>query len=123
MAAVSTATRSSQVTTIDTWPSCRYRLRMYVEGPVTGIAEGCERVLRSLPQWFGVEEALVMYVNDVERLPTFVCRSARVTSGPGTVMGFLTLREHFPQAWEVHCVAVHADYHRRGVGTCAAVRN
>lgn len=60
MAAASTATRSSQVTTIDTWPSCRYRLRMYVEGPVTGIAEGCERVLRSLPQWFGVEEALVM---------------------------------------------------------------
>lgn len=103
-------------TTIDTGSSRRYWSGMFVEGPVTGIAEGCERVLRSLPDWFGIEEALVMYVKDVERLPTFVCRSARAADDAGAMMGFLTVREHFPEAWDVHCLAVHADHRRRGVG-------
>lgn len=57
-----------------------------------------------------------MYVRDVDRLPTFVCRSGSAGEDTGTVMGFLTLREHFPEAWDVHCLAVHADYRRRGVG-------
>lgn len=31
-------------------------------------------------------------------------------------MGFITLREHFPTSWEVHCFAVEAQARRRGVG-------
>ena len=31
-------------------------------------------------------------------------------------IGFLTLREHFPTAWEVHCLAVDARVRNRGVG-------
>lgn len=89
---------------------------MIVEGPITGIADGCERILRSLPEWFGLEDSLLKYVTEVERLPTFVCRSPTAEGSVSTVTGFLTLREHFPEAWEVHCLAVHADHRRRGVG-------
>jgi GNAT superfamily N-acetyltransferase len=72
--------------------------------------------LRSLPDWFGIEESLLTYVSDVERLPTFVCRTASTQADAQAITGFLTLREHFPRAWEVHCLAVHADHRREGVG-------
>ena len=32
------------------------------------------------------------------------------------VVGFLTLRKHFPQSAEIHCMAVHPDHHRKGIG-------
>jgi hypothetical protein len=31
----------------------------------------CERVLRDLPEWFGIEEATAAYVRNVAELPTF----------------------------------------------------
>jgi GNAT superfamily N-acetyltransferase len=60
--------------------------------------------------WFGIEEALQEYVQDTERLPTFVARDGQA------IVGFLTVREHFPTAWEVHCLAVEAQTRNRGVG-------
>ena len=27
----------------------------------------CENILRSLPQWFGIESAIIDYVNDVKK--------------------------------------------------------
>jgi GNAT superfamily N-acetyltransferase len=81
-----------------------------IEGPVSGVSEHCERILRSLPGWFGIESSLLQYVRDTEALPTFVARDG------GDVVGFLTLREHFSEAWEVHCIAVAASYRRRGIG-------
>jgi GNAT superfamily N-acetyltransferase len=81
-----------------------------VEGPDATLAASCERILRSLPEWFGIEDALVAYAHDTARFPTFVARDA------GRVVGFATLREHFPQAWELHCIAVERDAHGRGVG-------
>jgi GNAT superfamily N-acetyltransferase len=84
-----------------------------IEGPVVGVvgvAEGCERVLRTLPLWFGIESSLLEYVRDTERFPTFVARAS------GEVIGFVTIREHFAEAWEVHCIAVAAPARNRGVG-------
>ena len=83
---------------------------MHIEGPRTGIAQDVERILRSLPLWFGIEESLQAYVQDAERFPTFVALDEAKT------IGFLTLREHFPTAWEVHCLAVDARVRNRGVG-------
>jgi GNAT superfamily N-acetyltransferase len=81
-----------------------------LEGPVSGVSEQCERVLRTLPGWFGIESSLVQYVRDTQTLPTFVARER------DAVVGFLTLREHFHEAWEVHCIAVQASDRRHGVG-------
>jgi hypothetical protein len=35
-----------------------------------------ERVLRSLPRWFGIEESLLMYVEESARYPTFAALQA-----------------------------------------------
>jgi len=61
--------------------------------------------------WFGIEEALLKYVRDSGRLPTFALDER------GDLLGFLSLREHFPSSWEVHCIAVHAKARNKGLGT------
>lgn len=86
------------------------RAPIKVEGPRSGIAGQCERVLRTLPQWFGIESALLDYVADTERHPTIAASVGK------QVAGFITLREHFPHAWEVHCIAVEAASRGRGIG-------
>jgi ribosomal protein S18 acetylase RimI-like enzyme len=70
----------------------------------------CERVLRSLPDWFGIEESLVQYVRDTQTLPTWIA-----VHGEHDI-GFVTLREHNPRAAEIHCIAVLPEAHRHGVG-------
>lgn len=73
------------------------------------IAE-CEAILRSLPDWFGIEESLAQYVRDLERFPGYVIIAS------GELVGFLAVRRHFPASAEIHVIAVRAGHHRRGVG-------
>jgi ribosomal protein S18 acetylase RimI-like enzyme len=70
----------------------------------------CEEILRHLPEWFGIEEALVQYVRDLESLPGFVAL------GRGEILGFIALRHHNPLASEIHVLAVRRDRHRSGAG-------
>jgi GNAT superfamily N-acetyltransferase len=81
-----------------------------VQGPVIGIGKDAARVLRTLPQWFGIEESLLEYARNADALPAFVAESN------GAVVGFLTVREHFPPSWEIDCMAVEANARGRGVG-------
>lgn len=75
-----------------------------------GDAELCERILRALPEWFGIESALLQYVRDAERLPTWI---AEIDGQP---VGFITLHQHFPEAGEIHCIALLPERHRAGAG-------
>ena len=84
---------------------------MQILGPDLKRPADCEVVLRSVPSWFGIEDALVMYANDTERLPTFALAKG------GSIIGFLSLLEHFPESWEIHCMAVHGDMRSDGIGT------
>ena len=52
-----------------------------------------------------------MYARDSATLPTFAVEEG------SELLGFLTLREHFPEAWDIHCVAIRADARNRGLGT------
>ena len=81
-----------------------------IEGPGAASSAECEAVLRSLPAWFGVEASLLQYAKDAAVLPTLVARVG------GAVRGFLSVRRHFPESAEIHCVAVHAGHRGRGVG-------
>jgi GNAT superfamily N-acetyltransferase len=81
-----------------------------ISGPETGVSAQCEKVLRTLPLWFGIESSLLMYVRDAEKFPTFVARM------DDELVGFVTVREHFAEAWEVHCIAVEASRRNHGVG-------
>ena len=79
----------------------------------------CEAVLRSLPDWFGIEESLRQYAADAAdtlRFETFLAEDA------GRVIGFVTLRRHFPESGEVHCLGVMPDSHRKGVGRALIAR-
>jgi GNAT superfamily N-acetyltransferase len=80
-------------------------------GPELHRPEECEAVLRTLPGWFGIEEALLMYAQDTDKLPTFAIEQE------GRIVSFLSLMEHFPESWEVHCMAVHAALRKKGHGT------
>lgn len=80
-------------------------------GPTLKREAECEAILRSLPQWFGIEESLTSYARDTGVMPTFA------VDGPEGLRGFITLLEHFPESWEVHCIAVSASVRGTGIGT------
>ena len=88
---------------------------MNIRGPRLDAAAQCEAVLRSLPGWFGIEDALQMYAHDSARLPGFAIEAAG-DEGDANIVGFISLVQHFPAAWEVHCIAVHADARHHGHG-------
>ena len=69
-----------------------------------------ERILRGLPQWFGVESAIAAYVEDASRLPSYLA------IGGSQIVGVVLLTEHFPRSREVHLIAVSAAHRGRGVG-------
>jgi len=76
----------------------------------------CELILRALPDWFGIEEATQQYVRDIETLPTLLGVL------DDEVIGFLTLKQHTPYAWEIHVMGVRPEAHRRGVGRALVER-
>jgi GNAT superfamily N-acetyltransferase len=82
-----------------------------VIGPHLDRIAECEAVLRTLPGWFGIEHALLMYARDSAAMPTFAVEQ------DNTLVAFLTLNQHFPAAWEVHCMAVRADRRGQGLGS------
>jgi GNAT superfamily N-acetyltransferase len=84
---------------------------MKLVGPQLSRMPECEAVLRTLPMWFGIEDALIEYVEATAKYPTFAIELE------GSLMAFLTLREHFASAWEVHCMAVSAPMRGRGLGS------
>jgi len=81
--------------------------------------ETVDRLLRLLPDWFGIESANAGYVMKAHELPTYLAWPAR---GPaaGTPepqpVGVLLAARHFPESAEVYLLAVAPAMHRRGIG-------
>ncbi|MBZ0267971.1 GNAT family N-acetyltransferase [bacterium] len=75
-----------------------------------GEVASCEAILRALPDWFGIEEALRDYVRDVPVLETLVA------DGGDGIAGFLTLKEHGPRAAEIHVMGVRPERYGHGLG-------
>jgi GNAT superfamily N-acetyltransferase len=69
-----------------------------------------EAILRALPEWFGLEEPLVAYVQEAAVLPTFIA------SNGAEDVGFLTLRPYETTAAEITAMGVRPDLHRNGYG-------
>lgn len=70
----------------------------------------CEAILRDLPDCFGIEEAILEYVDDMRSMPTIVVRA------DGRIAGFATLKQHNDSTSEIHVMAVDRRVHRHGVG-------
>jgi coenzyme F420-0:L-glutamate ligase / coenzyme F420-1:gamma-L-glutamate ligase len=66
-----------------------------------------EAVLRDLPEWFGIEESTLQYVEDAATLPTFAVEPD---------LGFLCLKQHTARAAEVYVMGVRRAQHRHGIG-------
>ena len=71
----------------------------------------CERILCSVPEWFGIESATREYVDGVAGLTTFVART-----DDGRDVGILAVKQHTDQAAEIWVMAVVPEWHRRGAG-------
>lgn len=69
----------------------------------------CESNLRSLPRWFGIEEAVVEYCYDLRRVGTYVAVV------DGEAVGFVTLNQHNPYTAEIHLIAIRESSHRKGI--------
>jgi ribosomal protein S18 acetylase RimI-like enzyme len=69
-----------------------------------------EAVMRALPEWFGLEEPLLGYVEAAKTLPTLIASEAERD------VGFLTIKQHTAGAAEIVAMGVLPDRHRRGIG-------
>lgn len=70
----------------------------------------CERILRALPDWFGIEEAICQYTAEVQRHPMVGVRHNR------TIIAFASLKHHYRTMAEIYVMGILPQYHRRGIG-------
>jgi ribosomal protein S18 acetylase RimI-like enzyme len=73
-------------------------------------SEACNLILRSLPLWFGIESAVVDYVNDVKSMDTWVAYQGQ------QAIGFISINKHFAKSAEVHVMGTLQEFHRKGIG-------
>ncbi len=78
--------------------------------PATGTAAACEPILRSAPEWFGIEEAIVEYGEAIEQMPTILAMQN------DQAVGFMTIEQHFPSSAELHVLCIRPEWHRQGIG-------
>ncbi|HSK23591.1 MAG TPA: GNAT family N-acetyltransferase [Egicoccus sp.] len=67
-------------------------------------------LLRNLPEWFGIDEAIDEYVSRSAQLPTY---TALLDGAP---VGVLVLQHHSDRVAELYVLAAERRLHRRGIG-------
>lgn len=77
----------------------------------------CNDILRALPDWFGIEEAIVDYVETSREMPFYAAFHG------GNVAGFVALKVHNPYTAEVYVMGVHEAFHRMGIGRALIARS
>lgn len=70
----------------------------------------CERILTSLPLWFGIPEANQDYAEGVRELPFLKANQN------GRTIGFVSLKSNSPYCLEIYVMGIEPDYHRQGIG-------
>lgn len=70
----------------------------------------CEKILRSLPEWFGIESAILDYVKDVQKMETWVAIE-------NDTVGFVSLNKHNEKTAEVHVIGILPAFHRKQIGS------
>lgn len=71
----------------------------------------CEKILRALPDWFGIESAIVDYIKDVFSMDTWIASTAEQK-----IIGFISIKKHNAVTAEIHVMGVMSEYHRSGIG-------
>lgn len=73
-------------------------------------SEICESILRSLPLWFGIESAILDYINDVKSMETWA------VAVDGQFVGFASINKHFAKSAEIHVMGIRPEFHGKGIG-------
>ena len=81
-----------------------------LEGPLFIQSSLCAPLLRGLPDWFGIEEAIRQYEQEIGHLPTFLATADK------DLLGFLSLKQHSPYSVEIYVMAVRLESQRVGIG-------
>jgi ribosomal protein S18 acetylase RimI-like enzyme len=68
-------------------------------------------ILRALPEWFELEDAISDFVEQARTLPSYL---AVVDDA---IVGVCLLKHHTPYSSEIHLMAVEPRCHRRGIGS------
>ena len=71
----------------------------------------CVAVLQELPQWFGIEESILEYADDLDSLDGYVAEVA------GEIVGFVGLKRYGEQSVEINVIGVRPAFRGKGVGT------
>lgn len=91
----------SQATSIDA---------VSLHGPEYNLGSTCEVIMRALPDWFGIEQAILDYASDIDALETFTARTGN------EVIAFMSLKQHSDTSAELYVLGVLPHYHNQGVG-------
>jgi ribosomal protein S18 acetylase RimI-like enzyme len=77
-----------------------------------------ERLLRMLPEWFGIESSVIGYVESARKLPTYLAWPAAGSANREgrRPIGVLLAARHFLCSAEIYLMAVDPAMHRRGAG-------
>ncbi|MBT4760874.1 MAG: GNAT family N-acetyltransferase [Bdellovibrionaceae bacterium] len=67
-------------------------------------------ILRSLPDWFGIEDSTVAYINGCKTMPMYVMEENE------KAIGFISLHKHFQKSCELYVLGILQEYHRKGLG-------
>ena len=73
-------------------------------------SEICEKVLRDLPDWFGIESSTLDYIEKSKKAPFFAVLHEQ------NPIGFIYLYAHNTFSIEIYCMGVMKEYHRAGLG-------
>ena len=73
--------------------------------------DACVGVLRALPQWFGIETAIVEYGEDLKSLDGYVALDDE------ELVGFVGLKRYGGESGEVNVIGVLPGYRGLGIGT------
>lgn len=90
------------------------KLNTVIEGPLLGRSKECEPILRALPEWFGIETAIVDYLTEIDTSPTFLAVENRF------LKGFLCIKQHNQFSAEILVMGVNPDSQRLGIGRLLA---
>ena len=85
-------------------------MNFLIIGPQLNTAAVCAPILRALPDWFGIEEAIRQYETEIDHLPTFLAVTETTTAG------FLSLKLHNAFSAELYVMGIVPSAQRQGMG-------
>ena len=73
-------------------------------------SEIVEKIILSLPRWFGIDSANEMYINEVKKYKMIA------SFDENKAVGFLSIKETSNVAVEIYLIGVLPEFHRFGIG-------